>query len=232
MKILTVLAVLFIFQSAFAERHDLFTGEAKENGKLVYTENHDVTFNDDGGVSTAQTTYTDPDGKVLGILKSDFRKSLSMPEHIFKDERTKGIYGIRREGDKVVLFNQDSGKKEENKELASEGDKDRLQVGCQGFNYYLKGKIDGLKEAKTQPVLFMVPGELSTYKFVLYFEKESSDQIVDFKVKIENWILRIFAPQLEFKYDRKIDRIVWYKGISNIKNDKGKTMNVTIDYKY
>jgi len=55
---------------------------------------------------------------------------------------------------------------------------------------------------------------------------------VDFKVKIENWFLRAFAPELEFKYDRKTDRIVWYKGISNIKSETGKNMNVEIEYKY
>lgn len=58
------------------------------------------------------------------------------------------------------------------------------------------------------------------------------DQTVDFKVKIENWFLRAFAPELEFKYDRKTDRIVWYKGISNIKSETGKNMNVEIEYKY
>ena len=100
------------------------------------------------------------------------------------------------------------------------------------FNYYIKGRTNFLKSIRSQPVLFMVPGDLTTYKFVLEYIGETQDQIVDFKVKIENWFLRAFAPELEFRYDKKIDRIVWYQGISNIKSNDGKVMNVTIDYKY
>ena len=220
------------FSPALAEKHDIFQGIAKQDGKIVYLEKHDVTFDDKDNVLEAKTVYTNPAGKTLAVLKSDFRKSLSLPDHVFVDERTKSTYGIRHDGDKVILFNQDPGKLEATSTLDNQSDRDRIQVGCQGFNYFLKGQINHLKEIKNQPVLFMIPGELSTYKFVLHFVSESSDQIVSFKVKIENWLLRAFAPELEFRYDRKINRIVWYKGISNIKNDQGKTMNVTIDYEY
>lgn len=236
LRILIFFAVLIslsiVGKPSWAERHEIFSGVAKENGQLVYTENHDVTFDDKNNVLEAKTVYVDAEGKTVGVLKSDFRKSLSLPEHVFIDERTKGKYGIRRADEKVVLFNQDDGKAEQKKELVDKNDKDRVQVGCQGFNYFLKGKIDQFKNEKIQPVLFMVPGDLSTYKFSLEFLRENPDRTVDFKVKIENWFLRAFAPQLEFKYDQKIDRIVWYKGISNIKNAQGKTMNVEIDYKY
>lgn len=224
--------ILIAFPNAWADRHELFSGTAKENSKIVYSENHDVTFDDQGQVLEAKTVYVSPDGKTLGTLKSNFRNSLSLPEHVFIDERTKGSYGIRRSEGKIVLFNQDSEKAEQKIELTEKKDQDRIQIGCQGFNYFLKNQIEQLKSAKTQAVLFMVPGDLSTYKFVLELIRENSDQTLDFKVKIENWFLRAFAPQLEFKYDRKIDRIVWYKGISNIKSEAGKNMNVEIDYKY
>ena len=223
---------LGIFSPAFADQHELFKGEARENGKLVYIENHDVTFDDLGKVIEAKTVYVDPSGKVLGVLRSDFAKSLNMPDHIFVDERTKNKYGIRRSDEKLLMFSQEYGKEEVTSELESQKDKNRIQVGCQGFNYFLKGKIDEFKKIKAQPVLFVIPGDFSTYKFVLEFIRENADQTVDFKVKIENLFLRLFAPQLEFRYDKKINRIVWYKGISNIKSDQGKIMNVTIDYKY
>ncbi len=231
-KFILFLLLIFKINLAIAEKHDIFQGIARENSKIVYIEKHDVTFDDKENVLEATTTYWDPAGKRLAILTSDFRKSLSLPEHVFIDERTKGKYGIRRDGEKIVLFNQDLSKPEITSVLENQPDRDRIQVGCQGFNYFLKGKIDHLKEIKTQPVLFMVPGDLSTYKFVLQFETENKDQTVNFKVKIENWFLRAFAPELEFRYDKKINRIVWYKGISNIKNDSGKVMNVTIDYEY
>jgi hypothetical protein len=231
-SILFTISFLIISQNAFADRHEFFSGEAKENGKLVYIEKHDVTFDDQNKVLEAQTTYVDPQGKSVAVLNSDFRKSLSLPEHTFEDLRTKNKYGIRRDQNKIILFNQDYGQPEEAKELLDNNDKTRVQVGCQGFNYFLKDKIEELSQIKSLPVLFMIPGDLSTYKFTLNYIKKNADQAIEFKVKIESLWLRMFAPELEFHYDTQKQRIFWYKGISNIKNDKGQTMNVVIDYKY
>ena len=142
-------------------------------------------------------------------------------------------YGIRRSPDgKIILFNQDPGKPEITKTLDEEKDQKRLQVGCQGLNYYLKGKINQMRDIRSLPVLLMIPGDLDSYQFKLDFVQENKDGSVDFKIKIENWFLRLFAPTLEFKFDQKLNRIVWYKGISNIKNDEGKNMNVEINYNY
>lgn len=230
---IVLLGLLSFHSSSFAEKHEMYQGVAKENGITVYIEKHDLTFDDQKNILEATTTYSSPEGKILGILKSDFRTSINLPSHIFRDERTQGQYGIRRSADgKIILFNQDSGKPEVIKVLEEEKDQKRLQVGCQGLNYYLKGKINQLRDIRSLPVLLMIPGDLDSYQFKLDFIRENQDGSVDFKVKIENWFLRLFAPTLEFKFDQKLNRIVWYKGISNIKNDAGKNMNVEINYNY
>jgi hypothetical protein len=226
-----LLCLNFFILPAFALKHETFTGIAQSNGTIVYTEKHDVTIDDQGKVLEAITTYTDPKGQTLATLKSDFRISLSLPDHTYTDERTKGKYGIRRLNNLIEMFNQDENKTEQKLALKNE-DLDRVLIGCQGFNYFLKGELDKMKLNKTLPVLFMVPGDLSTYKFVLEFIHEHPDQIFEFKVKIENWFLRAFAPEFEFKYDKKIERIIWYKGMSNIKDDKGKNQTVEINYKF
>jgi len=219
----------FIVLPVFAVKHETFNGTAQSNGKIVYTEKHDVILDDQGKVIEAKTTYVDINGKPLATLKSDFKISLSLPDHTYTDERTKGKYGIRRINNIIEMFNQDDNKPEQKLALKNE-DLDRVLIGCQGFNYFLKGELEKIKMNKTLPVLFMVPGDLSTYKFVLEFIQEYPDQIFEFKVKIENWFLRAFAPEFEFKYDKKIERIIWYKGMSNIKDDKGKNQNVEITY--
>jgi len=220
----------FVF-SVFAARHETFTGIAQANGKVVYTEKHDVTIDEQGKVLEAITTYVDPKGQTLATLKSNFRTSLSLPDHTYVDEKTKGRYGIRRINNVIEMFNQDENKSEKKLVLAKD-DLYKVLIGCQGFSYFLKGEIETIKMNRKLPVLFMVPGDLSTYKFLLEFIKEHPDQIFEFKIKIENWFLRVFAPEFEFKYDKKIERIVWYKGISNIKNESGKNQIVEINYKF
>jgi len=228
---LFVISCLFVL-TTYAEKKESFSGIAKVDGKVVYIENHQVTFDDNGNVLEAETIYTDLQGKILGILKSDFRESLSLPAHVFLDERTKGKYGVRRRSGKIEMFNQDNNEAEETKMITNKEDLKRVQIGCQGFNYFLKSEIENIIKDKSLPVLFMVPGDLSTYQFVLEFMREGPNQIFEFKIKIENWLLRVFAPEFEFKYDRKIHRIIWYKGLSNLKNENGKNQSVEIDYKF
>lgn len=229
-KLVLLFSVLLSTRMAVCEVHESFKGVAKQNGVVVYEEVHDVTFDDSKKVLEATTKYTDPSGKLLGVLKSNFRVSLNLPEHEFRDERTKNVYGIRRVDGRDLMFSQEDGKKEVQAPIESSESSGRTQIGCQGFSYFLKDKLDFIKGQKSIPVLFLIPGDLQSYKFVLEFVKENDDRTVEFRVKIENWFLRAFAPELEFRYDPKISRITWYKGISNIKDAKGKTMNVTIEY--
>lgn len=229
-----ILSSYFLAKSlvAFAITHESFRAEARENGKVVYLEKHEVNFSDDGKALDAQTDYLSPEGKLLATLKSDFTPSLSLPNHQYEDLRTGSIYGIRRSGKKIVLFQQEKGQEEKTKELEDAQDSERLQVGCQGFNYYLKGKIESVKAQKIVPVLFMIPGELTTYKFRMKLMKDNGDGNLDFTVEIENFFMRLFAPELRFRYSQNLHRITHYEGISNIKNEKGKVMDVVIDYTY
>ena len=212
--------------------HEIFNGEARENGKLVYIENHEVFFDNDRNLLHAITRYIDTSGNVLGFLFSDFKKSMNLPEQIFKDERTKATYGVRYVNEKIVIFSQDEGKAEISKSLDEMADKDRIQVGVQGFNYFLTANAETLPKIQSLPALFIGPGKLRNYKFGLNYRRKNNDQSVELDVKIENVFFRFFAPKLEFRYDLNKQRIIRYKGISNIKTQNGKTMNVVIDYKY
>jgi len=222
-------ALLFVSSAAFAKPMS-FVGVAKEGGKLVYTENHLLDVDDEGRVQTAVTNYVGVDGEVLGTLTSNFQQSLSLPEHLFVDKRTQNQYGVRREGGKLFMFRTIAGKEEETKEVDAKSDADRLLVGGQGFNYYLKDEVENLKKKRKQPILFLIPGDLSTYRFVLEYLGENADKTTSYRVHIESWWLRLFAPSLEFNYDAQLGRIVSYQGISNIKSESGKTMNVSIEY--
>jgi len=74
---------------------------------------------------------------------------------------------------------------------------------------------------------------LDYYDFKMKKVKESKEEgIVEFEIAVQNWFLKLFAPKLFVKYDKIKKHIVWYKGISNIKDDLGKNQIVTITYKY
>jgi hypothetical protein len=208
-----------------------YKGIAKNGDRTAYIEQHTVEYSDAGKLIKATTEYVSPTGKPIAELKSDFTSSLTIPSHVTKDMRTEEIQGLRREGNKVVMYFKDKDKPEESRVLSSDDEDDRILVGCQGLNYYLLGNLSSFDPEKTLPLRFLIPGKLDYYDFDMKQVGQQGD-IVEFEIKVKNWFLKLFAPSLRVKYDRKQKHIVWYEGISNIKDDDGGNQKVTINYVY
>lgn len=217
---------------ALANKTTFYEGEAKLDGKTVYLEKHEVLYDDAGKLLQAITRYQDPAGKPIADLQSDFRQSLTVPNHTVKDFRTGNIQGLRREQDKVILFDQDRDKPERTRILNDSDADNRVLVGCQGLNYYLLGNLQAIDPDKPLPLRFLIPGKLDYYDFILNKTAETPEGLVSFEIAIQNWFLKIFAPKLIVKYDKTMKRIAWYQGLSNITNEKGENQVVTITYRY
>jgi len=232
-----LLAAFGTAASCLAERTMEYQGEARlvsdrGPGPVVYLEKHRVTLEDDGRPIRAETRYESPDGRLLAELRSDFRESLTVPSHTTTDHRSGNVHGLRRESGQVVLFDQVQGKPERTRVLTAKDAGDRLLVGCQGLNYYLSGHLDRLTPESRLPLRFLIPGKLDYYDFGLTARGTSPEGIAEFEVTIQNWFLRLFAPKLEVKYDTARQRLVWYRGISNILDDRGENQAVEITYTY
>jgi hypothetical protein len=98
-------------------RQEVYFGEAKKSGKLVYREKHLLTFDRQNKLLTAQTDYENPDGEKIVELKSDFSESLTAPSHEIIDFRTGERQGLRREDSALILFTTDRNGKEKTKRL-------------------------------------------------------------------------------------------------------------------
>jgi hypothetical protein len=233
-SILTVIGI-FLFCGSLgltAETTETFFGEARSEKGLAYTEKHIVRFDDLHEVLDAETTYYNPSGELICLLKSDFRKSLTAPDHTIEDKRTGNVQGLRRENTNLIVFYRDKGKPEACKNLSAGIGTERIAFGCQGLNYYLVKNLQKIKNAKSLPIKFIIPGNLDAYNFEIRYLDEEKNGTVLIDIEIDNWLLKIFAPKLEVRYDQKNGRILWYKGLSNIKDAQGKPQSVTINYLY
>lgn len=216
MIILTLIATLCFSQSY------QYSGTAKDkNGKLAYTEKHIENWKD-GKVQTVQTTYYDNKGEEIAVMNSDFTKNVRLPEHIFTDKRAKLSYGFKFKKNEGYLIVENKDKKFDIKKNSVVG---------QGFHQWLLTKMDGLKQGDKGVVDFIFPGREDSYDFK-WKVKEVKGDIMTFDVYIDNWFLRLFAPSLKIKYDTKKKVIVYYKGLSNIKDPKGEVQAVTISYEH
>lgn len=219
-----------LFSALVYGETQVYQGEATKEGKIVYLEKHTVELQDKKVVSST-TEYTDPSGKVLGILKNSYQKSLNAPENEMNDPVHKNSHGVRYEGDKLVMFNKDAGSKEETEALDKDDTKGKLVVGGQGLHYYLTSNMEDVIKKGKVDLKFLIPGRLDAYNFYLKVMKAEEDQ-VEFDIEIDNWFLKLFAPKLKLIYSRKTPRLIKYSGLSNITDPDKKMMNVEINYKY
>src|SRR6478735_4641661 len=113
-----------------------YQGVAMNGDRTAYIERHTVSYSDTGELRTAVTEYLSPAGKPIAELKSDFTTSVTVPTHVMKDLRTGEMQGLRRDGDKVVMYVKEQDKPEQSRVLSLEEGRERILVGCQGLNYY------------------------------------------------------------------------------------------------
>lgn len=231
-KWVTIFLIVVAPQIVQALRIEEFSGIAKINEKVAYTEKHRVEYFDDGKIQNAETRYESPEGKLIALLKSDFSQSVTVPDHVVEDFRSGNVQGLRRENGKIVLFDKEKNKSERTRVLVDKDAEKRILVGCQGLNYYLLSRLDGTDTIQSLPLRFLIPGELDYFDFDMKEIPQSNKNLAEFEISVKSWFLRIFAPKLLVKYDRKTKRLIWYQGLSNIKNDKGENQSVTIEYLY
>lgn len=207
-----------------------FSSEARFGGKITYLESHESEYRN-GRIARARTDYLSPDGKPLAYIESFFAESLTAPRHVFEDYRSGVRHGVRYENGDTILFSRDPGQPEKTRNIGKGSAGSILMVGCQGLFYYLQENYPLVREKRRIPLQLLITGTLDIYDFELELKGEK-DGIAEITIHISNWFLRLFAPKLDVRYDIDARRMLYYKGLSNILDDKGKIQTVEITYTY
>lgn len=219
---LIILLCLFAFQVQ-AEQVLEFKGLAKlEDGSVAYDETHKVIRNDDGKLISTETTYY-KDGKKIANLYNNYENHPYVAVHKFEDFRFNYSYGIRKDGNKWLMYSKEKDEKEETEEFSLESN----SIASQGFNAYLAGKYDNVQNKEVFD--FVLPGKLTRVDFKV--NKEKKGDMLRFILEADSFFIRLLAPTMIIDYS-KDGRIRFYKGPSNISNAKEKSQKVEITYKY
>ncbi|MDX9802188.1 MAG: hypothetical protein RBT69_12730 [Spirochaetia bacterium] len=233
--LIAFILILSAVQGAFAQTdRDVeilsFSSEAFSKDRIVYREKHEAEYRS-GRIARAKTDYISESGETLAYIESFFNDSLTAPAHVFEDFRFKDRHGARYEAGDVILFTVREGGKEETRNVGKDFGSSVLMVGCQGFFYYLQENYQVLRERGKIPLKLLITGDLDIYDFEMEL-KDQIDGIAYINIHISNWFLRLFAPKLELRYDIADKKLLYYKGLSNILDEKRKLQNVEIFYKY
>lgn len=224
----TAVFISIVMLSVVASGFELI-GTAKDikSGKIIYIEKHQITNDAKGFNRLIQTDYTRPNGEIFASIKSDFSKSLFLPEVEYKDQRFQltETQTYDKESQKVVLTKIEKNKEAEKKEFAV---KDNFVTG-QGFNNFIKTHFEALP-GKAIEINFIVLARMDYYKFNILPQKIESTTERSFALTAGNFIFRMFSHPIEVSYDARTCRLLTFKGLSNIMNDQDKSQEVLIHY--
>lgn len=186
------------------------------SGDFLYTEVHKPVIAGDRWLGGTIDYYA-PDGARIGHKTLDFAQDPYVP--VFRlDLATAGGYaeGITAVGaDRIEL--QKKGYGSDRMRTASVKRRSGM-VADSGFHSFLRDRFSDLLDGKTVEFIFVVAGELNTFRFRArrIEDREFEGQpAVQLKVEPSTW-LRLLADPLYILYEPKQRRMLEYRGISNL----------------
>jgi hypothetical protein len=205
-----------------------FSGMARgRDGRVLYVEEHEVRRAGDR-VLAALTTYRDPAGAVMAVLRSDYAGDPWAPSYRFEDHRTgraeaveTGPAGATLEagGRRVTLPRPRPGQPP--------------LVGGQGLDQLVRARLDALRGGQRLTVSFAIPSRQDAFEFrVLALPPEGAGEVVRVRVEVASWLLRLLAPHMDCDYDPATRRLLRYRGPSNLEGEGGAHPDVEITYDY
>ena len=208
-----------------------YSGEARKDDQVIYREFHEVTYNLKNIILSSKTRYEANDGNLLSTLDSDYTVNSSAPIHTVTDYITEETYGIRYEDNELIMFHKNKNTAEKIKKI-DVSSKDKIFVAAQGLNYFIVQNIENLESKESIPFTFLIPGKLDEFNFILKRINNPTEETLNLELKIKSFWLKLFAPKMLLKYDTLKKRLLYYKGLSNIRDKNGDRQVVEINYSY
>jgi len=213
---------------ASAPSLERFTGMARgRDGRVLYVEEHEVRRAGDR-VLAALTTYRDPAGAVMAVLKTDYAEDPWAPSYRFEDRRTGRVEAVETGPAGATL--EAGGKRVT---LARPRPGQPPLVGGQGFDQLVRARLDALRGGERLTATFAIPSRQDAFEFrVQALSPEAPGEVVRVRIEVASWLLRLLAPHMDCDYDPATRRLLRYRGPSNLEGEGGAHPDVEITYDY
>jgi hypothetical protein len=200
------------------------------NGKFLYKEYHEERYSEKK-ILESITEYRNQQNKLLSQRVMIFKDDLTKPKFELKDFRSGYV-----EGSEVLSNNEVKVYTRKNKESELEEkilNPEEPFVIDGGLTYFFIKNWKRLMNNETVEFNFIAPARLDYFRF-----RVSKNSIINIggrrglqlKLEINSFILRAFVDPIYITYDLETQKILNYKGISNINNEQGKSYSVQIDF--
>lgn len=227
LSLITIIVILSIYASAVAETKTVYGQAFSIDGQFEYLEKHLITYRDER-IAAIQTTFYNAHMQKIAKQVSDFSYGAQFGSYDFFDERHQYSDGARVLPDRILLYRQKSpGSQKKEKYIP----KKTNQIVGQGFYQYVTDNLDYLARGQNLSAKLVLPAQMGQFKVQIRKQSIQGDRI-RLAVKLENWFLRLFAPNIEVEYDLNTRQLMRYRGISLVSNKNRKNFEVVTTYDY
>lgn len=228
--LLTVALLVPAFPALAQMSQRCFIGYAYhlDTDDFAYTETHHQTLKN-GQPVIWKITYRDPQGNMIAVKSMRFKAHPFVPVYRLEIRAEGYVEGIRHDGGWVMYRREHTGANVETKAFAI----DTPMAGDSGFAPFVQTHFDALMAGQTLAFSFVVAGRLDAIDMQASriqdttFEGEAA---VQFKVELDSWLLNLFVNPIILVYSPDTQRLLEYRGISNMHGADGQPYPVRVSY--
>lgn len=198
-----------------------------DTDELLYVERHDYTLQN-GQPTKAVVSYFDPEGDIIAEKNLVFSASAAAPFFVRQNMKNGFAEGFLADDNTNdgVLFYQDEGQEAQcNRQFEAEN-----VVVDAGFNQYLRSKLDELATGNKVKFDLLVPKACRAIGFEAVPVNGAGDGELQVMLRPQNFMFRLLVPETRLIYSLENKELVFYRGISDLMDDQGRRMDVTIRF--
>jgi len=226
MKWLSLFLIFFI-NVAFSE---IMSGRAFDpEGRFLFLEKHYIERKEEQVVSV-HSQYFNSQGEMIAEMSTNSTNYPYVPNVSFKKYSNGFESGSYIQEDSVVLYKKEPQRPYPKvKKMKCKGD---MLLG-HGLFFYINSHFDDFSKGETKKFSYLLPNRLTSYQFKLWGETHPKfSDIFVVHLKIDNWLLKSFVPQIRFYFNKETKQLVTYEGFNGFLFEEDRPPKLIIEYTY
>ncbi len=197
-------AVAFASASAMEREPDVVGSAYNESGEeLLYRELHFCQE----GAATCTVDYRDASGDTIARKELDYSPGPHRPSLVMRDLRNSSEYVVESTAVDATVVDA-------------------------GFDNYVRSRWDALTEGEAVRFSFKVVGFDDPLPMKALKEEGCTEEKLCLKVRLDSWLIGWLADPIELTYARDSQRLLRFRGVSNLRGPEGESQTVDIRYAY
>lgn len=200
---------------------------APQTQSVLYAEQHWLHVIDGQPIERV-VLYRCPGGSAFARKHIDYRPSRIAPAFALDDVRSGYREGLSydADGSARIFFRESANDTSESAVLDATS-----LVADAGFDEFIRLHWDQLLDGETVALAFAVPARNASYRFTArrVTSGNSDDTRVSFRLRLDG-VLKWLAPAIEVSYRKDTRELARFRGVANLRDERGKQMQAWIDF--